>query len=80
VSQQVGPLRSEGVDVEQKDGGFRKSSYSGIGNCVEVAIGKGDVRMRDSKNPGRDVLGFARSTWSEFLARAKSGDFDRDAS
>lgn len=63
--------------VAKKDGEFRKSSYSGIGNCVEVAVDNVGVRMRDSKTvPGGVVLAFTASVWSEFVADTKDGHFD----
>ncbi|MFD9906746.1 DUF397 domain-containing protein [Streptomyces sp. NPDC059063] len=47
-----------------------KSSYSG-GNateCVEVAITRDAVRIRDSKRRGEGHLAVRSDTWSRFVA------------
>jgi len=47
---------------------WRKSSYSGQGNCVEVAANRPDVvAVRDSKDPGGAVLTLSRDEWRAFL-------------
>jgi len=46
---------------------WRKSRSSGDGNCVEVAMNPGSVRVRDSKNPGGPVLEFTREQWALFM-------------
>jgi hypothetical protein len=60
--------------------GWRKSSHSAHGNCVEIAWRQGaggiNILVRDSKFPGRDPLVFTPGEWAEFLERAKTGDFD----
>jgi hypothetical protein len=55
--------------------GWRKSSYSGGGNgdCLEVADGRVDVPVRDSKVPHGPALVFAVDGWSSFVAAVKSG-------
>jgi hypothetical protein len=56
---------------------WRKSAYSGGGNCVEVAGNvPGIVAVRDSKNPGGPALRFARGTWGSFTSKVKSGEYD----
>lgn len=55
---------------------WRKSSFSGPNNCVEVAHLRGRVAVRDSKNPGGSPLVFSAEAWATFLAGAKSGEFD----
>lgn len=49
-----------------------KSSYSGSGggDCVEVAVTPGGVRVRDSKDNGRPGLRIADTSWTEFVAYA----------
>ena len=50
---------------------WRKSSYSSGqgGNCVEVAaLPDGGIAVRDSKNPGGDVLYVSAGCW-EALCR-----------
>ena len=63
--------------MAKKDGVFRKSVRSAIGNCVEVAFTEDDGRMRDSKQvPGGVVLAFPTSVWLAFAEEAKAGHFD----
>jgi hypothetical protein len=47
--------------------GFRKSSFSEAGNCVEVASGSGSVLIRDSKHRNEEILLFPSSAWEEFI-------------
>jgi len=63
--------------VAKRDGVFRKSTKSALGNCVEVAFTEDDVRVRDSKQvPGGVVLAFPTSVWLAFARDAKAGHFD----
>ncbi|MGY0023065.1 DUF397 domain-containing protein [Streptomyces sp. cg35] len=58
---------------EQVTGPWRKSSYSGLsGDCVEVALGETEVRVRDSGNRDTADLVFRRIRWQAFL-RALGG-------
>jgi hypothetical protein len=51
---------------------WRRSSYSGnSGNCVEIAIAKSVVRVRDSKNRNGGVLYVGIRDWNEFLCALK---------
>jgi hypothetical protein len=46
------------------------------GNCVEVAGLSSDLmRVRDSKNPGGPILGFAQAEWRAF-GGVRNGGFD----
>lgn len=55
-----------------------KSSASGGGECVQVALAESDlVLVRDSKDPAGSVLTFDAREWDAFLAGAKAGEFDR---
>lgn len=58
--------------------GWRKSSRSGSngGNCVEVAAVRGNMAIRDSKNPVGPKLGFTRDQWAAFVARVQAGEHD----
>jgi hypothetical protein len=47
--------------------GWHKSSHSGQTNCVEVANAAGSVAVRDSKNPAGGQLNLPRGTWLTFL-------------
>ncbi|MGW4351646.1 DUF397 domain-containing protein [Nocardia sp. NPDC004582] len=63
--------------------GWRKSSYSGSngGQCVEVAIAAGTVRIRDSKYSGlpehRPIITVPSDLWVEmldFVLRRSTGE------
>jgi hypothetical protein len=53
-----------------------RSTYNG--SCVEVAHFNNDrVGVRDTKDRGvGSVLCFSQREWSDFLTRAKAGEFD----
>ena len=61
-------------------GGWRKSSYSGESNCVEVRAGFiGDepgAVIRDSKDPDGPRLCFTADEWTAFLAGVRAGEFN----
>ncbi|MEU5638858.1 DUF397 domain-containing protein [Streptomyces milbemycinicus] len=57
-----------------------KSSYSDNGGaCIEVAANlvssRGEVPVRDSKDPHRPALVFEPRAWSSFVAAVKGGEF-----
>ncbi|MEU6442260.1 DUF397 domain-containing protein [Streptomyces sp. NPDC047046] len=51
-----------------------KSSYSGANDndCVEVAVESRLLHVRDSKDAGGRVLGFAPAAWTRFVAAARA--------
>jgi len=56
---------------------FRKSSHSGNGGCVEVAMSShGDIALRDSKSADSPELRFNRTEWMAFLAGVRGGEFE----
>ena len=58
--------------------GWRTSSFSNNGTCVEVAaLPDGDRLVRDSKT-GADspVLRYTAAEWHAFIAGVKAGEFD----
>lgn len=56
---------------------WRKSSFSGINGCVEVAVTGERVAVRDSKDGGHGpVLEFTSEEWRAFLAGARGREFD----
>jgi len=56
---------------------WRKSTASNSGGCVEVAAtADGSVLTRDSKNPLGAMLQFPGSTWTQFMAAARDGNYD----
>jgi hypothetical protein len=53
---------------------WRKSSFSGGGNCVEVARNlPGIIAVRDSKNPNGPALVTSRPSWAAFTDSVKAG-------
>lgn len=61
---------------------YKKSSFCGSGNCVEVGFGgdTGDkVFVRDSKDPSKPPHTFTRREWQAFLDGARAGEFDLPA-
>jgi hypothetical protein len=55
------------------------SSFSG-GNgdsCVEVAFLPGEVAVRDTKDRALPHHRYSASSWTEFVAAVRSGEFDR---
>jgi hypothetical protein len=57
--------------------GWRKSSYSGGGNCVEFApFGGALVAARNSRDPQGAVLLFDRPELGAFLHAVKNGELD----
>jgi hypothetical protein len=57
--------------------GWRKSTRSSTGNCVEVREERPDVvQMRDSKDPQGLVLSFDRQAFGEFVDAIKRSEFD----
>ena len=47
---------------------WRKSSFSGITDCVEVALSPDEhVLVRDSKDPDGTSLAVPPETWRDFL-------------
>jgi hypothetical protein len=57
---------------------FKKSSYSGGGGCVEVALSLDSlVLVRDTKDPlRRTQLTFSVDEWNAFIIGVKNGEFD----
>jgi hypothetical protein len=54
--------------VDLSDAAWRKSSFSGGGECVEVAPVGEWVAARDSKNLTGPTLSFTIEQWRKFLA------------
>ncbi|MFJ6381592.1 DUF397 domain-containing protein [Kitasatospora sp. NPDC092039] len=55
-----------------------KSSHSGTegGNCVEVALAPGTVRVRDSKDKAGPQLAFTTEAWADFVGFARDNGPD----
>lgn len=61
---------------------FRRSSFCGDMNCVEVATLPGDeIVVRDTKDtrPDAPLLRFTASEWEAFLSGVRAGEFSRSA-
>ncbi|GAB2650177.1 DUF397 domain-containing protein [Saccharopolyspora gloriosae] len=56
---------------------WRKSTWSGDYNCVEVALSPGSTAVRDSKAPEDGHFTVPAAQWGFFLHTLKSGRFDR---
>ncbi|WP_213452931.1 DUF397 domain-containing protein [Rhizomonospora bruguierae] len=52
-----------------------KSSSSGDGGCVEVAMAPTAVGIRDSKTANSPVLVVSRESWVRFVAGVKADEF-----
>jgi len=57
--------------------GWRKSTASNSGGCIEVGVADGSLLVRDSKNPDGSVLRLSPAAWSSFLERARTRDAGR---
>jgi hypothetical protein len=53
---------------------WRKSTVSDSGACVEVAVLRGSVLVRDSANRGEVTLRLSRRAWSAFLVYVRHGE------
>ena len=61
------------MSAHEKPLRWRKSSFSQNGDCVEWALGKECVYVRDSKNAANTTLKFTYSEWLAFMAAVKTG-------
>lgn len=65
------------ADLAWADLEWRKSSASGGGNCVEVAVAGDVVFVRNSKDQSAPPQAFLGSEWDAFLVGVRNGEFDR---
>jgi hypothetical protein len=56
---------------------WRKSTFSGDDNCVEVALADEIVVVRNSKDPNGPCLELTCPEWTDFVRDLKRGEFDR---
>jgi Domain of unknown function (DUF397) len=56
---------------------WRKSSFSGVAECVEVAeLNDGRIGVRNSKAPDAGMVAFTRPEVDAFVKGVKAGEFD----
>jgi hypothetical protein len=48
----------------------------GMGMCIEIADRKGDIFVRDSKDPSAGALRFSRAEFGAFVEGCRQGEFD----
>ena len=57
-------------------GGWRKSSGSNPGECVEVLIREDHVHVRHSQDRQGPALTFTHAEWRAFVTGVRLGEFD----
>jgi hypothetical protein len=62
--------------VDLSRAAWHKSTHSGGGGCVEVAVVEGQVAVRDWKDQRGPVLMFTPAEWTAFIAGVHDGEFD----
>ncbi len=62
------------------EAGYRVSSYSGGGNCVEVDLARPDnlIAVRHSHRRNEPPLLFSRDEWMAFVNGVRNREFDPD--
>jgi Domain of unknown function (DUF397) len=55
---------------------FRRASFCGATECIEVAQREGKVVIRDSTQPHGSMLYYAARDWGSFVHSIKSGQLD----
>jgi hypothetical protein len=59
-------------DQDQSRARWRKSTYSGNGNCIEIGHRPpGAIAVRDSADPGGPALAFTPGQWTAFTRAVK---------
>lgn len=64
-----------GGDDSETPVDWRKSTFSGLNGCVEIALLDGQIAVRDSKDRNGPILRFTRAEWDAFLTGVKQGQF-----
>jgi hypothetical protein len=63
-------------DRDRKREHWRKSTFSGIGECVEVRARAAQILVRSSKDPGGTTLDTGHPAFAAWIAGIKLGDLD----
>lgn len=58
------------------DDKWRRSSYTGDGNCVEIAEVGDKILLRNSNRIADGTLTFTRAEMAAFVAGCAAGEFD----
>jgi hypothetical protein len=61
---------------DKLDAVWRKSTYSTVNGCVEIAFLDGLVAVRDSKDRQAKALTFTPVEWRAFIDGVRDGEFD----
>jgi hypothetical protein len=63
--------------TDSENRGWRRSSFSDTGNCLEVmALGDGAVAVRNSNHTERGYLVFSGAELGAWIAACKAGELD----
>lgn len=64
------------AEADSSADGWRISSRTESGTCVEVRITPDEVQVRNSRDRGGHVITFNHREWQAFLEGAALGEFD----
>jgi hypothetical protein len=65
------------IDIPLKDEDFRVSGWCGNRpKCVQVAVKREGVAIRDSKDPEKSTLTFTHEEWDAFVKGVRDGQFN----
>jgi hypothetical protein len=56
--------------------GYKKSSFSGNGGCVEVKKLKNGAKLRDTKDRSKPAHEYSREDWELLLDAVRGGAYD----
>ena len=63
--------------LERENLTWTKASHSTAnGHCIEIASARGNIAIRDSKDPDGLILAFTASEFAAFIDGARNGEFD----
>lgn len=55
---------------------WHKASFCASNQCVEVAVRKGVLVVRDAEGPSGLMLSYTTEEWETFVGKIKAGRFD----
>jgi Domain of unknown function (DUF397) len=67
------------MPVDLSTAKWKKSKFSGVNGCVEVAFLDGTVAIRDSKDRNGPVLRFTAHEWATFVNGVRNGVVEQSA-